>query len=173
MDDFPVCEENENGFEIHDDKESSESDADDIVSPIGYKLCRSAKAENKMFKLISKVQEMYGFSQDQAIFILHYFKWNSDKIGEGLFISDEKDKEIKIAAGIALIKSPYKDRCPICSIKFTSTKSPLELPCGHRACLDCFKDYIGYNIEDKRCVNLQCWECKAFQMNTLRNTQNG
>lgn len=97
-------------------------------------------------KKIKAVQELLNFSYDEALIILHYFRWSLEKI-ETLYL-DNPDK-YQIESGLRLENPlpPQQDlSCPICLDSNPSCilYSPLE--CHHSLCSKCWNDYINFLV---------------------------
>ena len=97
---------------------------------------------------MKSVRELLNFSYDEALIILHYFKWNNEKI-ETLYL-DNPDK-YQIASGLRLESPSSPKACDICPICLDSKIlfSPLE--CNHELCQKCWTEYLNFLVKLKFC----------------------
>lgn len=100
-------------------------------------------------KKVKEVQELLNFSYDEALIILHHFKWSLEKI-ETLYL-DNPEKYL-IESGLKLenfnlMSNKKPAECSICletNLNNQNLLSPLD--CKHTLCSECWKNYINFLV---------------------------
>lgn len=98
---------------------------------------------------MKEVQELLNFSYDEALIILHYFKWSLEKI-ETLYLDNPEKYLIESGLkleNLTLVSNKVPSECPICletNINNQNLLSPLD--CKHSLCSDCWKNYINFLV---------------------------
>lgn len=87
-------------MEISDEDDVDMGDWEDSGSDDGYQMPEIVREDslvvfsqdeiqNKMDKDLKQVQELCGMEKDEAILIMRYYKWNTDKLNEEWFDKQE------------------------------------------------------------------------------------
>ncbi|ONK80056.1 uncharacterized protein A4U43_C01F13350 [Asparagus officinalis] len=108
---------------------------------------------------IQKLSETLCISPSDSCTLLLHFNWNIDKVYEGWFTQEE---EVRISTG--LFQNPFeidnnarKINCRIC-FEIFSLSETIAASCGHRFCIDCYRNYVSVSLSDNGlgCLNLRC-----------------
>lgn len=97
---------------------------------------------------MEEAQGLLAMSYDEALIILHYFKWSMEKIETSYFDNPEK---YKIESGLK-IENPIKTikksiQCPLCLENSISQENLFSsLDCEHSLCNKCWRDYINFQV---------------------------
>jgi hypothetical protein len=101
-------------------------------------------------KKVKSVQELLFCSYDEALIILHCFKWSSEKI-ETLYLDNPEkyqlESGLKLPHGFPIAPSTKNALCPICLDLNTANCLTSTLECNHKLCPKCWGDYINFLVK--------------------------
>lgn len=142
-------------------------------------VCTIESIQKRMDDKINEASEMLGLSEDDAIQVLRYFKWNQDKLQNEWFA---KEKQLRLQAGIEfdkniVLKNPQintslssknQGYCMICYSMFSNSNSnmkPVSLSCGHQFCTADWIQYLKQRIANS--ATALSTKCPQFACNLM------
>lgn len=121
-------------------------------------------------KEAERIAEFLGVMVEEALVLLSAYQYKQEQLLERWVENTQKVLE---TAGVVIGKEPSwmvipKDYiCQVCCAS-ESNMETLALPCGHRYCVNCFREYIRLKIDDSN-YRLECMSlgCKIFMSPAL------
>lgn len=123
-----------------------------------YKILSMDDVEKKLTERVELIKDLFQTTEDDAITLLKFYKWDNHKLQQDYF---ENDIKIKISAGLLLppgiiFEHHIDSACLICLNKLLSKPNDCLL-CGHKFCSDCWNNYIKFTVEKgKDCLMAKC-----------------
>lgn len=140
---------------------SDSSDGSDPFSPpvkhdvyLEYKVHSPSDLQQQQSSIISQISSVLGISANECLTCLVYFNWNKDALLDNYLNNTLKIRNlVGLTSSVTNIEN-YEICCDICC---ENTSKSLALECGHRYCLDCWKEYLNRKIRDEgECRKIQC-----------------
>ena len=156
VDDY--IDEDINDLEKNEENSEKENNNNKINETLEYEILKNDEFIKKRDLIIEKFIECSNLEYDEAELVLHYYKWNYDKLIETWYDDMEK---IKIEShidqspeSIKEIKKLYEknkipeNQCLICLCDLEKNNK-IGLKCNHNLCNDCYKEYINTKLENE------------------------
>eukprot|EP01016_Furgasonia_blochmanni_P051210 TRINITY_DN8034_c0_g1_i2.p1 TRINITY_DN8034_c0_g1~~TRINITY_DN8034_c0_g1_i2.p1 ORF type:complete len:508 (-),score=83.35 TRINITY_DN8034_c0_g1_i2:310-1833(-) len=148
-----------------------------------YVILTSADVFERLTNLINDTAELTATSFDDALVLMHQFRWNKDLFSTKYFQDPDR---VLAQCGIAKkskgmdieIHKENEETCPICFYSENQEKM-LSPPCGHLTCDDCWRDYIADKVRERisgpfmRCPHAGCTQYlpHSFICNILKHEE--
>ncbi|KAI0148603.1 IBR domain-containing protein [Xylariaceae sp. FL1272] len=131
-----------------------------VAFDVSYKVYKPGDIQHEQDEMIDEVNMILEMRKEDAAIMLRYFRWNKERL-----IEDYMDNPNKILTAAGLGSGP--DRAPkieaipgfTCEICFEDEDGlqSFALKCGHRYCLDCYRQYLTQKIrEEGEAARIQC-----------------
>lgn len=144
--------------EFSHDKESSKS----LRKPheVDHIVLGPADIQSSQDKQIDEVSAILGQPSEATAILLRHLRWNKERLIEAYMDGSE---EILEDAGLGpLASQAHKTKvikgflCGICCEDGPGLET-YALKCGHRYCVDCYRQYLAFKIKDEgEAARIQC-----------------
>ena len=144
-------------FEFFSD---SSDGSDAFVQPLKndvyleYKVHSPADLAQQQKSIISQISGVLGITDTEALACLVYYNWNKDILLENYLVNPTNTRNtVGLTSAVTDVEAG-----PInCDICYDTCNLSLALECGHRYCLDCWKEYLNRKIrEEGESRKIQC-----------------
>ncbi|XP_004505713.1 probable E3 ubiquitin-protein ligase ARI7 [Cicer arietinum] len=140
-----------------DDKYSTNS----TITKQHFSVLTESHIKHLQHSHINQILSILPISKPVASLLLSHYHWNVAQVLESWFSNHEK-----VLKTIGLSNQPKSElelgfhnsqiiTCEICFETFFIDKIRSSW-CGHPFCINCWKQYVDTNIDDKNCFNLRC-----------------
>ena len=127
---------------------------------IDFKVFSPADIQAHQDKQISEVSAILGQPSEATAILLRYLRWNKERLIESYMDKPESVLE-KAGLGPESAQTPITKvikgfTCEICCEDALGLES-YALKCGHRYCVDCYRQYLAQKIKDEgEAARIQC-----------------
>ena len=127
---------------------------------IDYKVCSPADIQASQDKQINEVSAILGQPSEATAILLRHLRWNKERLIEAYMDRPEKVLE---NAGLGPDNASQPKTvvvkgftCDICCEDGPNMET-YALKCGHRYCVDCYRQYLAQKIKDEgEAARIQC-----------------
>jgi ariadne-1 len=120
---------------------------------VDFKVFDPAQIQAQQDKQIDEVSSILGQPPEAAAILLRHLRWNKERLIDQYM---EKTEAILETAGLgqdSTTNPPRIEKIPgfVCDICCDDDKDlqTFAMKCGHRFCLDCYRQYLGTKIQDE------------------------
>ncbi|MCJ1312131.1 hypothetical protein MMC25_005805 [Agyrium rufum] len=124
-------------------------------------------------KQINEVSTILQTPPEISAILLRHYRWNRERLIESYM--DNQDRSLEAAGLGAHTSSPPKTEvipgfmCEICC-EDTPGLETFALKCGHRYCVDCYRQYLSQKIKDEgEAARIQCPTSKCHRIVDARS----
>lgn len=127
---------------------------------VPFNVYDPADIQKQQDGMINEVNMILDMTKEDAAIMLRYFKWNKERLLEDYM---DRPEQVLEAAGLntTTAKPPKLETipgfmCDICCEEDDELES-FALKCGHRYCVDCYRQYLKQKIKDEgEAARIQC-----------------
>ncbi|VUC30580.1 unnamed protein product [Clonostachys rosea] len=127
---------------------------------VPFNVYDPADIQKQQDGMINEVNMILDMTKEDAAIMLRYFKWNKERLLEDYM---DRPEHVLEAAGLntTTAKPPKLETipgfmCDICCEDDDGLES-FALKCGHRYCVDCYRQYLKQKIKDEgEAARIQC-----------------
>lgn len=120
---------------------------------VDFKVFDPAQIQAQQDKQVDEVSSILGQPPEAAAILLRHLRWNKERLIDQYM---EKTDEVLELAGLGQDSTTNPPRiekiqgfvCDICCDDDANLRS-FAMKCGHRFCLDCYRQYLGTKIQDE------------------------
>ena len=120
---------------------------------VDFKVFDPAQIQAQQDKQIDEVASILGQPPEAAAILLRHLRWNKERLIDQYM---EKTDEVLETAGLgqdSTTNPPKVEQIPgfVCDICCDDDKDlrTFAMKCGHRFCLNCYRQYLGTKIQDE------------------------
>lgn len=120
---------------------------------VDFKVFDPAQIQAQQDKQIDEVAAILGQPPEAAAILLRHLRWNKERLIDQYM---EKTDEVLETAGLgqdSTTNPPKVEQIPgfVCDICCDDDKDmrTFAMKCGHRFCLNCYRQYLGTKIQDE------------------------
>lgn len=155
MSDFDYDDEYELSDSSIDDNEFSNDRKPKYTSPLEFKAYTTADLLKQMSAQSSELKDLLQLNTTQTITLLHYYKWNSERLIDEYTLNPSKILEkvgILIDSNSDVNFKKYDHEGFDCMICCETQTESYQLRCGHEFCINCYRRYVNEKLSEGKII---------------------